>query len=228
MTDAPGPLIGTGRAADVFDVGDGTVLRRYREARHDVELEARVMTYVAEHGYPVPVVHAVDGNDIVMDRIEGPTMMESLGASPWKMWSYARLLARLQRRLAEVEAPDWLLADTASRSHPQSVLHLDMHPMNVLMSPNGPVVIDWTNASGGPAGFDAAITYVEVATFGVDATWERVGQRLFVRQFRRSRGRRLVDAFLGAACDHRLADPNTLPDERIAIAALRTKLAGSA
>ena len=27
---APGPLIGTGRAADVYDIGGGRVLRRYR------------------------------------------------------------------------------------------------------------------------------------------------------------------------------------------------------
>ena len=27
----PGPLIGTGRAADVYDIGDGRVLRRYRD-----------------------------------------------------------------------------------------------------------------------------------------------------------------------------------------------------
>ncbi|WP_040494274.1 phosphotransferase [Ilumatobacter nonamiensis] len=223
MTDEPGPLIASGRAADVFDLGDGTVLRRYRDGHHDVDLEARIMGLVAEHGYPVPTVHSVDGNDIVMDRIEGPTMMESLAASPWKMVPHARLLARLQRRLAQIEAPDWLLADTADRSHAHSVLHLDMHPMNVIMSPNGPVVIDWTNAAGGPAGFDAAITYVEVTTFGVESSADRVGQWLFSRTFRRSRGRRLVDAYLEAACEHRLADRNVLPDERIAIAALRKK-----
>ena len=36
MTDAagpPGPLIGSGRAADVYALGDGKVLRRYRFAR---------------------------------------------------------------------------------------------------------------------------------------------------------------------------------------------------
>ena len=28
--DTPGPLLASGRAADVFDIGDGKVLRRYR------------------------------------------------------------------------------------------------------------------------------------------------------------------------------------------------------
>lgn len=223
MTDPPGPLLASGRAADVFDIGDGRVLRRYREATPDTELEARVMGHVASVGYPVPKVHSVDGADIVMDRVEGSTMIESLEAAPWKVLHYARVLARLQRRLAQIASPSWLLADTADPEHHHSVLHLDMHPMNVIMSPGGPVVIDWTNAAGGPPGFDAAITYVEMTTFGTTTTAERVGQEVFTRAFRRFRGPRAIDAYLAAACDHRLADRNLLPDERVAVAALRKK-----
>jgi aminoglycoside phosphotransferase (APT) family kinase protein len=226
MIDEPGPLIGSGRAADVYDLGDGTVLRRYRSIHPDLELEARIMRYVAERGYPVPAVHSVDGSDLIMDRIDGESMFDRLSAAPWKVVSYARVLARLQQRLARIEAPAWMLADTADVSHPQSVLHLDLHPMNVIMSTGGPIVIDWTNAAGGPAGFDGALTYVAVATFGTETNVERIGQRVFAQGFRRFRGRRAVDAYIGAACDHRLADSGTLPDERIAVAALRKKVAG--
>jgi aminoglycoside phosphotransferase (APT) family kinase protein len=226
MTDDPGPLIASGRAADVYDLGDGTVLRRYRTVHPDLELEARIMRHVAERGFPVPTVHAVDGTDLIMDRIEGDTMFERLSAAPWKVVWYARVLARLQQRLARIEAPPWLLADTADTSHPQSVLHLDMHPMNVIMSPRGPIVIDWTNAAGGPAGFDGALTFVEVATFGTETAVDNIGQRVFAQAFRMFRGRRTVDAYLGIACDHRLADSGTLPDERIAVASLRKKIAG--
>ena len=184
------------------------------------------MRYVAERGYPVPAVHSVDGSDLVMDRIDGETMLERLSAAPWKVVWYARVLARLQRRLARIEAPAWMLADTADDSRPQSVLHLDLHPMNIIMSPDGPVVIDWTNAAGGPAGFDGALTFVEVVTFTTETTVERIGQRIFAQTFRWFRGRRSVDAYISIACDHRLADAGTLPDERIAVAALRKKVAG--
>ena len=201
------------------------MLRRYRTVHPDLELEARIMRHVAERGYPVPAVHSADGTDLVMDRIEGPTMFERIETAPWKALWYARVLARLQQRLARIEAPPWMLADTADTSHPHSVLHLDMHPMNVIMSPGGPVVIDWTNAAGGPAGFDGALTFVEVATFGTNTPVEKIGQRVFAQAFRRFRGRRIVDAYIGAACDHRLADAGTLPDERIAVAALRKKVA---
>lgn len=226
MNDDPGPLIASGRAADVYDIGDGRVLRRYRTRSPDLDLEARIMAHVGQRGYPVPTVHSVDGVDMVMDRVDGPTMFERIETAPWKALWYSRVLARLQRDLARIAAPEWLLASTADASHPQSVLHLDLHPMNVIMSPDGPVVIDWTNAAGGPAGFDAAMTYVEVVTFATTTPAERFGQRIFAGAFRRFRGRRNVDAFLGAACDHRLADAGTLPDERVAVAALRSKLAG--
>ena len=226
MTDEPGPLIASGRAADVYDLGDGTVLRRYRTVHPDLELEARIMRHVADQGYPVPAVHSVVGSDMIMDRIDGDTMLDRLSAAPWKVVSYARVLARLQQRLARIEAPTWMLAETADRSHSQSVLHLDLHPMNVIMSPDGPVVIDWTNAAGGPAGFDGALTYVSVVTYATETPVERIGQRVFAESFRRRRGRRAIDAYIGAACDHRLADAGTLPDERIAVAALRKKMSG--
>ena len=223
MSDDPGPLLASGRAADVFDLGDGTVLRRYREKHPDLEREVRIMAHVAERGYPVPAVHSHTDTDLVMDRIEGPTMMEALDAAPWKLVWFARVLARQQRALARIAAPDWLVGDDAPR-RPQSVLHLDLHPMNVIMSPKGPVVIDWTNADAGPGGFDAALTFVEISTFPVSGSRDVVGQRVFAGAFRRFRGTSAIEPYLEAACNHRLADPGLLPEERVAVAKLRSSL----
>ena len=54
------------------------------------------------------------------------------------------MLADLHDRLHEIAGPDWLpgMPDGGDR-----LLHLDLHPLNVIMSPNGPVVIDWPNAA---------------------------------------------------------------------------------
>ena len=158
----PGRLIASGRDADVYDIGDGKVLRRYRdpEGRDTVD-EAAVMRHVASKGFPVPAVHYADGADLVMDRIDGPTMLQTLARQPWKVHKMGRLLATLLDRLGEIEAPAFLLADGVERATGESVLHLDLHPINVLLSPtHGPTVIDWTNAAAGPPGFDAAMTYV--------------------------------------------------------------------
>ena len=228
MTDDPGPLLAAGRAADVYDIGDGKVLRRYRPrpsgADLDAALEGRAMQHVRERGYPVPEVYEVDGTDMVMDRIDGPTMLEALQAAPWKVVWHARRLARLQRQLARIAAPDWMLAASADPDHAQSVLHLDLHPMNVILSRKGPVVIDWTNAGGGPGGFDGALTFVVISTFQTEGRVDRIGQQVFARSFRWFRGTRVIAPFMLAACDHRLGDAGLLPDERVAVAALRRKL----
>src|ERR1700677_3711192 len=95
--ELPGTLIGAGRNADVYDIGGGRGLRRYRDGRdpHQVELQAQVMPHAPAFGAPVPEVFEVSGPDIVMERADGPTMLEELGRRPWTARRQARLLARL-------------------------------------------------------------------------------------------------------------------------------------
>ena len=83
----PGPLIGTGRAALVYDLGGDRVLRRYRVARRPglTEREAAVMAHLRRHGYPVPEVFDADGADLVMERLHGTTMLGDLESHPWRM-----------------------------------------------------------------------------------------------------------------------------------------------
>jgi aminoglycoside phosphotransferase (APT) family kinase protein len=118
MTDTagPGPLIGSGRAADVYALGDGQVLRRYKTA-HSCAAEAELMRYLREAGYPVPEVFAVAGPDLVMQRLDGRDMLADLASRPWRAVAHARTLARLHdpnvrpaeaarlRRLAGLAAP---------------------------------------------------------------------------------------------------------------------------
>lgn len=81
-TGDPGPIIGKGRAADVFDIGAGRVLRRNRDGSA-TELEAAAMQYLSRQGYPVPTVYDSDGADLVMERIHGSTMSNGLARQPW-------------------------------------------------------------------------------------------------------------------------------------------------
>lgn len=222
MTDDPGPLLATGRAADVFDLGDGTVLRRYRHD-HDSGPEAEAMRFLAEQGFPVPAVRRAAGRDLVMERVAGPTMLEELGARPWTVLQHARTLARLQQHLASITAPTWLPAAPPPVPPGQGIVHLDLHPMNVILSPRGPVVIDWTNAGSGDGGFDAAYTYVLMATFEVSSAVDRIGQQVITRAFRRARGREAVARHLVAACDLRLVDDGITAGEAVRVEELRAR-----
>ena len=152
-----GRLVASGRDGDIYECGPGLVVRRARSGR-SVEREARTMTYAREHGYPVPEIHDVraGGTELVMERVDGPMMMDAMAKQPWRIPAYARELADLHDRLHAIPAPDWLPdIDGGDR-----LVHLDLHPMNVMMSANGPIVIDWTNASRGMPLTDVALTIV--------------------------------------------------------------------
>src|SRR4051812_23020609 len=149
-------LLASGRDGDIYEYAPGLVLRKTRDGR-SIAHEARIMRYAAEHGFPVPHIEEVraDGTEIVMERIEGPIMMDAMVRPISKMGDYLRVLADLHDRLHEIPGPDWL------RGMPEGdrLLHLDLHPLNVIMSSNGPVVIDWPNARRGDPMADVALSY---------------------------------------------------------------------
>ncbi len=222
----PGPLLASGRDADIFDLGDGTVLRRTKTGR-SIEREARVMRHVLEHGYPAPAVHEVraDGTEIVMDRVDGPTMMDPMMKRPWAMPRLAAVLADLHDALHRIPAPDWLppLDDGGS------VLHLDLHPLNVLMSPRGPVVIDWANAARATRLTDIASTYVLLTAPNMP------GPKLLrtaVQPVRLGLGRSFPRRYRGPELDARIADAaelktldsNMAPDEIDALRRLAARM----
>lgn len=152
-------LIGTGRTADVYALSQTRVLRRYRIAL-DVAAEAAAMQHVAAHGYPAPAVHDATGQDLVMERVHGPTMLAAVLAGDTTAQAVAEILANLHNRLRQVPVPDMI--------DEESVLHLDLHPDNVILDHNrGPVLIDWHNTSHGPGGLDVAVTALILAEVAV-------------------------------------------------------------
>ncbi|MBJ7451374.1 MAG: phosphotransferase, partial [Blastococcus sp.] len=90
-------LVGAGRDADVYALDGHRVLRRYRDAGRSAEREAAVMAYARSAGLPVPEVFDVDGADLVLERVVGPTMTSALARRPWTMAAQARVLAGLHR-----------------------------------------------------------------------------------------------------------------------------------
>jgi aminoglycoside phosphotransferase (APT) family kinase protein len=162
--DPPGAqLIGAGRTADVFAIGQGRVLRRYR-VPINVQAEAEIMSHLAAAGFPVPAVYDADGTDMVMERLDGRDMLADLGSRPWRARRHGRTLAALHDRLHAIKAPPGL----RSFGPGDRVLHLDLHPANVMLTARGPVVIDWVNARAGAAGADVAMAYLIMVTSEVD------------------------------------------------------------
>jgi aminoglycoside phosphotransferase (APT) family kinase protein len=220
----PGALLASGRDSEIFDFGPGLVLRRSR-SRRSMEKEAATMRYVTRRGYPAPRVEEVstDGSELVMERIVGATMLEDLQKRPWTYPRHAATLASLHERLHELPAPTWLDAFPGGGS---CLVHLDLHPLNVILAPAGPVLIDWTNAARGSAATDVAVTWLLMAAAEIPgprwlAALNGIVRRVFVRSFLRHFDRAGIRAALPAVVDWKSRDRNIRPAE---VAAMRRLL----
>jgi aminoglycoside phosphotransferase (APT) family kinase protein len=193
--EQPERVIAAGRASEILDLGSGRVLRRFK-AGGDPEREAAIMGHALAHGFPVPEVLEVRDDALVLERIEGPSMLRVLRRRPWQVDRYARTVAALHSKLHEIPFKG------------ERLLHVDLHPDNVLLSPRGPVVIDWTNAQAGDPRFDVAMTWIICVTSGGPGEW------LFTRLFLRHAGRDEARKALADAAAYRLADVNVTDGER--------------
>jgi Phosphotransferase enzyme family len=212
----PGRLVASGRWSDVYELGLDRVLRRYRDAAGMPAWEADVMRLARSRGVPVPEVFDVDGLDMVLERVWGPTMLEDLPFRPWLLRSHARALVELHRLVHQVPAPAALPAPFGDGA---SLLHLDLHPGNVIISRAGPVLIDWQGSVRGPPAADLAHTYLLLVTGTIppgprlQRAITRSGQALFAAIFRMAAGPATIDSYLRPVAERRLTDPTLLPEE---------------
>ncbi|NUT94352.1 MAG: phosphotransferase [Saccharothrix sp.] len=170
-------LLARGQEADVYLRPDGLLLKRSRTGR-DLRQEAKLMRHLSAHGIPVPRVEHAEGTDLVMEYVPGPRMSQELDAKPWRAGALGRELADLHRRLDDVPAPEFLDGDGDG-----CLLHLDLHPGNVVLGPAGPVVVDWANATRGDRKVDVALSWLAIAVAPL-------------RPFKRLARTRLMRAFL--------------------------------
>ncbi|SFE36271.1 Phosphotransferase enzyme family protein [Actinoplanes philippinensis] len=206
-------LLGSGREADVYAIGEGRVLRRYRRG-DDATAEARLMSHLAAHGFPVPQVHSANGADMIMERLDGPTMADAFAAGHLGVDDGAAILAGLHEHLHRLP----------SRSGRDSILHRDLHPENVMLTTRGPVVIDWHNAAEGRPAVDVCLTAVIIAQVAADPGHPHAGAATaFLGAFLTRVGGEQLDG-LGEALEIRRADPSLTAAGAAGLAAAVTPL----
>lgn len=152
-----------------------------------VKWEEKVARTVSEAGVPVPAVHGiieVEGrHGILYNRVDGPSMLKELmSLKSGKLEHFAGLFAKLHAnmhsvRVEELPSQHQRLKEKIRNAKPlakdlkQAALealnklptdnmlcHGDFHPDNILMSPQGPIIIDWTDATKGMPEADIART----------------------------------------------------------------------
>jgi Ser/Thr protein kinase RdoA (MazF antagonist) len=171
-----------GRTAEIFAWDEGRVLKLYRAEfpREWADWEAKITRAISEAGVPAPqIFEALDVEErrgIVMERVTGPSLFADLIANVFNVVKHAHLLAELHAQMHECTVPDLPSQHESLRQRIQeanvspaiqtaalqqldrlpegtALCHGDFHPGNVMLTTNGPRILDWPTAmSGNPVG----------------------------------------------------------------------------
>jgi uncharacterized protein (TIGR02172 family) len=184
-----------------------------------VEREFRSTQAAYAVGLPVPrPFQLVEQNGcfgIVFEYVHGVSLMQELQQHPWRLQSLAQQLAQLQVQINQTPAPaglpsqheqmirnidrtndlsenekDQIKAVLSSLPEGNVFCHGDFHPDNVLLSPRGPVIIDWLTGASGSAAGDLSRSVMILETSSLPAGISRPRQ-FVINLFRK----RLVDNY---------------------------------
>ena len=161
-----------------------------------IEREFAVTRQARQAGLPVPAADEmlrVDGRlGIVFERIVGKSLLKILEARPWELVSIARLLAEYHAKMHACSLPpeapgqheqieqgiarakdlsetekQSLLAILRNLPDGNAICHGDFHPDNILITENGPVIIDWMTGRRGNPLADVERTVLLIQTGGL-------------------------------------------------------------
>ena len=220
-------------------------LLRDSDAQLRNEWQAAAMEAARASGVRVPAVlevTAVLGRPgLVMERIEGVDLLTLIGRRPWTVFRAARICGEVQAQLHAVEAPKSLpdlratlkqRIESAGRLPERlaqfslsvleglpdgdSLCQGDFHPGNIMSSPEGPVLIDWTNATRGDPNADVARS-VLMLRMGEPPP----GTAAIIRVLRRVGGKLLLDGYVRAYRQLRPVDMGLVGRWQVPVAAAR-------
>lgn len=152
---------------------------------------------------------------IIYERIDGPSLIEMMERHPLRLREYAKMLAKLHANIHKIKYPnppegspmqkkilalqirEALVLPEIDRLTVLSLLdrlpdgdtlcHNDFHPLNVLMGPGGPVIIDWESTSLGNPCADVVRTYLTVKlgrpAEGFPNMWVKKVAEFYLRAF---------------------------------------------
>lgn len=213
-----GQIIGLGRTAEIMFWDENKVLKLFHEgwALSAVKWEEKTARTISDAGLPVPAVYGIiqlNGRfGILYDHIDGRSMLKDLMSNPSKLDNYATLFARLHAKIHSLQVKELpsqhqrlakkiSLAKSLPKNLKQEILkflqglpdnymlcHGDFHPENILMSNQGPIVIDWNDAVKGRPEADIARTliligYSQPANLNVNAKQLSSIRTQFVRTY---------------------------------------------
>ena len=182
-------LIGQGRTANVYQYGEGKVIKVFHQEFMQLAYEEYHTAHnIASVGIPAPDVYDFVDIDnkkgIIYEYVQGINMLHLMRKNPFKMVKYAKQLADLQAKINSKTAPTLTNIKesiSATIRNVQSIkqtdreiiidylntlpdgerlCHYDFHPGNILIYGSNAVVIDWMTAGVGNPCADVCRTVV--------------------------------------------------------------------
>ncbi len=193
----------------VEHAGHVSALRIYpANQRNDRDREVEILR--AELGIPIPRLEAVGDPfgipAMLISWCPGKTIYEALWQAPERADQLGAAMGRIQARLHCTPVPDSLRSTLSDdwigwagvkegtfaqqlrhfESNDQSVIHLDLHPQNVIVEGDSiSCVIDWTNALIGDPRADIARTYSILTWVPIEPNVDTQRVRKIRTEFRR-------------------------------------------
>ncbi len=175
-------LIGKGNTAEVFDMGDGKILKLFIAGypKEPVEREFNNAKVMESFGLPVPACYALTEKDgrfgIVYEKVPGSDLFNYISRTG-EVQKGLEILTGFQKQILEKECSDLMsykdfiklvIGDRDPAAFGKidrlpdgnNVCHGDFHPLNVLVDDAGNAkVIDFMNVCRGPKLYDIARSY---------------------------------------------------------------------
>jgi aminoglycoside phosphotransferase (APT) family kinase protein len=229
----PGDVVARGTRSSIRAYGRGAVIKVPEPATPEswIRFEAEYAEAARISGAPVPRllgIERVAGRAAsVWERVDGPSLWQHIVDAPASAAQFGALLADVHEALFELVPPvglppqrDRLItkirlaATTIDPAHaaaldlipapsPGRLCHGDLHPSNIIMSPRGPVIVDWFDASRGDPVADIARSWLILLADGAEAPPHLPGAK-------RATLERLTAAYLARLGDHRDIDEDLL------------------
>ncbi|NBD24634.1 phosphotransferase [Paenibacillus glycinis] len=155
---------------------------------HEAAKEARNAEMINARGLRTPrfsgMIQYEGKSCLIYEKVEGPTMLASIMPTTLSVSRHAKLMARLHDELHRVKIDiaanlktelskaiqmTEVITDQEKSQSIESLealpdgsalCHYDFHPGNIILSPDGPVMIDWLNALVGNPYADVARTFM--------------------------------------------------------------------
>jgi thiamine kinase-like enzyme len=185
--------IGAGRTATIFRYGRDQVIKLFKSnfSQHAINEEFEIGRSLNLSGLSIPTTYEIVEVDhskgILLDFIEGRSMLQNLASKPWLVLRYAKNMAHAHFKIhrADLEGNKCLkplsksIADKISRVSlltseektailsclsclpgGSSLCHGDFHPDNIIVSKDRLVTVDWITATLGNPIADVARTWL--------------------------------------------------------------------